>query len=161
MGIALALVNEPQLMLLDEPINGLDPEGIRQVRELPQKMHHEKNITILISSHILTELSLFATRYGFIDGGHIIKEVLPEDIEHSTAETCYIESDDLAQAERILARLGYSARTEHSGLKVDTDIDLMEVCREFDKAGISLTKHIRERIDLETYFMDLIGGGKR
>lgn len=161
LGIALALVSEPELLLLDEPINGLDPEGIRQVRELLLKMHREKQVTILVSSHILTELSLFATRYGFIEHGRIIKEVLPEEIARNTTESCYIESDDLAKAATILNRLGYRTVHEQAGLRVDTDIDLMTVCAEFDKDGIRLTKHIRDQIDLETYFMELIGGAKK
>lgn len=161
LGIALALVSEPELMLLDEPINGLDPEGIHQVRELLLKMHNEKQVTILISSHILTELSLFATRYGFIDEGRIIKEVLPEEIARNTQESCYIECDDLTKASIVLKRMGYSVAPEQYGLRVDTDIDLMAVCREFDKAGIQLTKHLRDQMDLETYFMNLIGGAKK
>lgn len=158
LGIALALVSEPELLLLDEPINGLDPEGIRQVRELLLKMHREKQVTILISSHILTELSLFATRYGFIDDGQIIQEVLPEEIARNTAESCYIECDDPVRARAILMRLGYCAVPEQCGLRVDSDIDLMAVCREFDGAGIRLTKHLRSQMDLEDYFMELIGG---
>lgn len=158
LGIALALVCDPELLLLDEPINGLDPEGIRQVRELLLKMHTEKQVTILISSHILTELSLFATRYGFIDNGRIIKEVLPEEIEENTTESCYIESDNTAQAIFILKQLGYNASPEQQGIRIDTDIDLMRVCKEFEMSGIRLTKHMRDQMDLETYFMKLIGG---
>ena len=86
LGIAMALVNEPELMLLDEPINGLDPEGIKQIRDLLLKMHDEKNVTILISSHILTELALFATRYGFIDHGEMIKEATLEEIRAEAEE---------------------------------------------------------------------------
>lgn len=161
LGIALALVCEPELLLLDEPINGLDPEGIRQVRELLLKMHNEKQVTILISSHILTELSLFATRYGFIDNGQIIKEVLSEEIEQNTAESCYIECDNISKALLLLKQQGYRAILEQNGIRVDSDIDLMNVCREFEKAGIRLTKHIRDKMDLESYFLELIGGDRK
>lgn len=161
LGIAMALVSEPELMLLDEPINGLDPEGIHQVRELLLRMHEEKQVTILISSHILTELSLFATRYGFIDGGKIVKEVLPEEIAQSTSESCYIECDNIAKAAAILKKMGYRVTLDQNGLTVDTDIDLMSVCKAFENAGIRLTKHIRNQMDLESYFMDLIGGAKQ
>ncbi|MGN1399650.1 MAG: ATP-binding cassette domain-containing protein [Erysipelotrichaceae bacterium] len=161
LGIAMALVSEPQLLLLDEPINGLDPEGIHQVRELLLKMNQEKQVTILISSHILTELSLFATRYGFIDEGRIIREVLPQQIASATHESCYIESNNLKEAAVILKQMGYEVAYEQNGLKVASDIDLMAVCREFDKAKIKLTKHLCEQMDLEKYFMDLIGGTKK
>ena len=158
LGIAIALVNEPELMLLDEPINGLDPEGIKQIRNLLLKLHREKNVTILISSHILSELTLFATRFGFIDKGHIVKEATLEDIRLATEETCYLESDDPEKARLILKRLGYDAFLSDNALKLHGDIDLMEVCSAFSEEGIRLTKHICHNINLEQYFMDLIGG---
>ena len=157
LGIAMALVSKPELMLLDEPINGLDPEGIKQVRDLLLKLHEERGVTILISSHILTELSLFATRYGFIDGGRIIKEVTPEEIARATGEGCYIESDSIGIARTILERMGYSAKPHDGGLQIDKDIDLMLVCKNFEMQNIKLTKHVRNNLDLEGYFMTLIG----
>lgn len=156
LGIAMALVSEPELMLLDEPINGLDPEGIKQVRDLLLKLHDERGVTILISSHILTELSLFATRYGFIDGGKIIKEATPEEIAKDTSEGCYIESNDREKAAEILSGLGYAAKKHEGGLSLDCDIDLMKVCDAFKKEKIKLTKHVRNNLDLESYFMNLI-----
>ena len=158
LGIAIALVNEPELMLLDEPINGLDPEGIKQVRDLLLKLHTEKKVTILISSHILTELSLFATRYGFIDKGTIVKEATLEEIRMATEENCYIESDNIEKAESVLKTLGYEPVRSENGLRLTHDIDLMKTCAAFEKYGIRLTKHICNNMDLETYFMDLIGG---
>lgn len=157
LGIAMALVSNPELMLLDEPINGLDPEGIKQVRELLLKMHKEKNVTILISSHILTELSLFATRYGFIDKGYIVKEATLEEIMNETSENCYIEADSIEKAKEILEELGYICEYKDNGLYVSTDIDLMQVCEEFRKNKIALTKHVKSSVDLESYFMNLIG----
>ena len=157
LGIAMALVSKPEFMLLDEPINGLDPEGIKQVRDLLLKLHDERGVTILISSHILTELSLFATRYGFIDGGRIIKEATPEEIAKATSEGCYIESDDLEKGRSILMQLGYHVIPHESGLLINKDIDLMQVCKSFEKQKIKLTKHVRNNLDLEGYFMCLIG----
>lgn len=158
LGIAIALVNAPELMLLDEPINGLDPEGIKQVRDLLLRLHREKKVTILISSHILTELSLFATRYGFIDKGTIVKEATQEEVRMATEESCYIESDHIDKAESVLKTLGYKPVRSENGLRMPHDIDLMRTCAAFEKNGIRLTKHICNNMDLETYFMDLIGG---
>lgn len=158
LGIAIALVNEPELMLLDEPINGLDPEGIKQVRDLLLKMHTEKKVTILISSHILTELSLFATRYGFIDQGAIVKEATQEEIRMATEGGCYLEADDTVKAKRVLEAIGYQAVPDENGLRLHEDIDLMKVCAAFAENNVRLTKHICSNIDLETYFMNLIGG---
>jgi ABC-2 type transport system ATP-binding protein len=157
LGIAIALVSKPEFLLLDEPINGLDPEGIKQVRELLLKMHSEKDVTILISSHILSELSLFATRYGFIDNGRIIKEATAEEIQKATSSGCYIETSNDKKAIKILQKMGYSASQEEKGLRIDENIDLMAVCEEFAKNEIKLTDHIKNNINLESYFMNLLG----
>lgn len=158
LGIAIELVNEPELMLLDEPINGLDPEGIKQVRDLLLKMHTEKKVTILISSHILTELSLFATRYGFIDQGIIVKEATQDEIRMATEGGCYLEADDTDKAKQILKSLGYEPVPDENGLRLHEDVDLMRVCAAFAENGVRLTKHVCSNMDLETYFMNLIGG---
>ena len=160
LGIAMSLVNEPELMLLDEPINGLDPEGIKQIRELLLKMNKEKGITILISSHILTELSLFATRFGFIDKGIIIKEATIDDIKNETSNTCYLYTDNNDKALNILNELGYIANIIDKRIHVETDVDLMKICDSFKSNNIKLLKHEIGAVDLEGYFMNLIGGSK-
>lgn len=158
LAIAVALIGEPELMLLDEPINGLDPEGIKQVREMLLKLRNEKGITILISSHILSELSLLATRYGFIDNGRILKEATAEEVVEATSEKCYLDVNNIPKAIERLKKLGYEP-TEHEGkIKIPTDIDVMKVCADFSKNGIYLNKHIHAAVDLEEYFMRLIGG---
>ena len=80
LGIAIALVGNPDLLILDEPINGLDPEGIIEIRELILKLNQEKGITVLLSSHYLDELSKIATHYGFLDQGSIIKEISSQEL---------------------------------------------------------------------------------
>ncbi|MGN1295318.1 MAG: ABC transporter ATP-binding protein [Bacilli bacterium] len=157
LGIAMCLVNEPKLMLLDEPINGLDPEGIKQIRELLVKMNDEKEITILISSHILSELSLFATRFGFIDHGSILKETTIEEIKKETTNRCYLETNNNQKAIYSLKKLGYEAIKKEKRLLVNSDIDLMKVCEQFKEDNIYLFKHEVKTTDLESYFMKLIG----
>ena len=83
LGIAVALAGEPELLVLDEPVNGLDPQGIIEMRKLLQKLNRDKGVTILISSHILDELSRLATHYGFIDKGHMVEEIAAADIDES------------------------------------------------------------------------------
>ena len=81
LGIAVALAGDPDFLVLDEPANGLDPQGIVEIRELILKLNRERNITVLISSHILDELSRLATHYGFIDGGRMVREISAADLE--------------------------------------------------------------------------------
>ena len=158
LAIAVALIGEPEFMLLDEPINGLDPEGIKQVREMLLKLREERGTTILISSHILSELSLLATRYGFIDNGRILKEATAEEIEEATAEKCYLYVDDIPKAIERLKVLGYEPTEQEGRIMVSTDIDVMKVGADFADNGIFLKKHIHAAVDLEEYFMQLIGG---
>lgn len=158
--IAMSLISDPEFMLLDEPINGLDPEGIKSVRELLTKLNQEKGITILISSHILTELSLLATRYGFIDNGRVIKEVTSEEIHKATEKKSILTVTDTHKAVKCLTELGYDAYIDEGKVYTERDIDLMEVCRAFDADDVYLNHYDSESIELEDYFLNLIGGEK-
>lgn len=91
LGIAVALVGSPDFLVLDEPVNGLDPQGIIEIRELILKLNRERQITFLISSHILDELAKFATYYGFIDRGQIIKEISAGDLENACRKCIRLE----------------------------------------------------------------------
>ena len=95
LGIAIALVGQPEFLILDEPINGLDPEGIIEIRELILKINKEKGITFLISSHYLDELSKIATHYGFMNKGNIIKEISKEELEKNLKKRIEIEVNDV------------------------------------------------------------------
>jgi ABC-type multidrug transport system ATPase subunit len=106
LGIAMALVGDPKLLILDEPTNGLDPEGIREIRELLLNLN-QQGITILISSHILSELSKLATDYTFIDNGKIIKEISAHDLETASKRNLEIKTDDDSKAKKILLDEGF------------------------------------------------------
>ena len=102
LGIAVALCGSPDFLVLDEPINGLDPQGIIEIRELILKLNHERKITVLISSHILDELSRLATHYGFIDKGRIIKEMSAEELEAACRKCVRMTVTDTKALSRVL-----------------------------------------------------------
>ena len=102
LGIANSLLGNPRLLILDEPINGLDPMGIVEIREILKKVNREKDVTILISSHILSELSEIATCYGFIDKGKLIQEISSKDLEEKCKQYIEIKVDDTSKTTTIL-----------------------------------------------------------
>ncbi len=109
LGIALALIGDPDILLLDEPINGLDPQGIAEIRELIVRLNRERNITIIVSSHILEELSKIATRYGIIHNGELIKELSQEELIEQCSECIVIKTDNSSSAVPVLDKLGYTS----------------------------------------------------
>lgn len=161
LGIAIALAGSPDFLVLDEPVNGLDPQGIIEIRELILKLNREKQITVLISSHILDELSKLATHYGFIDGGRIIKEISAEELEAACKKCVRTEVTDVKALSRVLEEMGAEYR-----IISDTKADI------YEKIGVSRLSSALERENceiismtehdesLESYYVNLVGGGK-
>lgn len=106
LGIAVALAGDPDFLVLDEPVNGLDPQGIVEMRELILKLNRERQITVLVSSHILDELSRIATHYGFIDNGRMVKEISAEELEAASPKRTRIEVSDIKALVRVLDGMG-------------------------------------------------------
>lgn len=161
LGIAMALVGSPDFLVLDEPVNGLDPQGIIEIRELILKLNREQQITIMISSHILDELSKIATHYGFIDNGCIVKEISADELEAACRKCIRLEVSDV----RILARVLDKMQIEYNILS-DTKADVFAKIN-ISKLAIALSKENCEVISmnehdesLESYFIGLVGGGK-
>lgn len=161
LGIAIALCGSPDFLVLDEPINGLDPQGIIEIRELILKLNRERQITVLISSHILDELSRLATHYGFIDSGHLIKEISAGELERSCQKCLRLEVSDM----RVFARVMEELETEYHVLS-DTEADVFakmtatKLILELAKKGCEVVS-IHERDEsLESYYVSLLGGGK-
>lgn len=162
LGLALALMNKPELLLLDEPINGLDPFGIVEIRNLLLKLNKEKNITILISSHILSELSSLATTYGFIEGGKLIKQISGEELQKECSKYLELKVDKVETMTALL-----ETHLKCSSYKVTPDylihiydyLDRPNVISELAvKNGISLFAMKVKEINLENYFIQLVGG---
>lgn len=162
LGIAVALSGNPDFLVLDEPVNGLDPQGIIEMRELILRLNQEHGITVLISSHILDELSRLATHYGFIDGGRIIKEISAEKLEESCRKCVRVKVSDVSVLARVLDRnnIDYTVISDSEAdvfgrVKVSTLSALMA-----DEGGEIYTMQERDE-SLESYYLTLIGEADR
>ena len=161
-GIAVALMRNPDFLILDEPINGLDPSGIREIRELLTRLNRERQITILISSHILGELSKVATRYGIIRDGFLIEEFGAEELEDRCRRCQKIVVDDTASATRILEEVLGIRNYDVPDQSVVRIFGRLEESAEINKAlvlgGVALRESMLVGQDLEEYFMDQMEG---
>lgn len=164
LGLALALMNRPDFLILDEPINGLDPEGVAEFRQILRRLNQERQTTVLISSHILSELSSIATRYGFMEQGKLLEEISAEAL-HDKCRTCLrLEVDDAAKATAILqTQLG----TDKFEVLPGNVIQLYDCLDDPKRASYALTQNgvallamEQKGADLEAYFLNLIGGGR-
>lgn len=162
LGIANALMGNPKLLILDEPINGLDPMGIVEIRELLKKINKEKDMTILISSHILSELSELATTYGIISNGKLIEEITAEELAEKCRQYIDLKVDDTSRAVTLLEReLGISDYEvlEDKKIKVFSNLDNVgEVNSILSKSGVIVQSISIKGENLEEYFMNKIGG---
>ena len=162
LGIANALMGNPKLLILDEPINGLDPMGIVEIRELLKKINKEKDMTILISSHILSELSELATTYGIISNGKLIEEITAKQLSEKCRQYIDLKVDDTARAVILLEReLGISDYEvlEDSNIKVFSNLDNVgEVNSLLSRSGIIVESISVKSENLEEYFMNKVGG---
>ena len=145
--------------MLDETINGLDPQGIIEIRELILKLNRERQITFLISSHILDELSRLATHYGFIDKGQMVKEISAEELEASCRKCMRLEVSDTKALIRVLdsMKLDYKILSDTQA-DVYAKINISQLSFALDKEGCDLLS-VQERDEgLESYYVSLVGG---
>lgn len=159
LGIAVALCSNPKLIILDEPINGLDPEGIIDIRKLIQKLNKEQGITFLISSHYLDELSKIATDYGFINEGQIIKEISAKEFNSNKHNQIKITVDKSEIAEKYFKSKNIRYQNLNNNcFQMLTDINISTIIIELSKLNC-IVKSFKENEDtLENYYLNLIGG---
>ena len=161
LGVGLALLGGPDLLLLDEPINGLDPEGIREMRELLLRLNRERGLTLLISSHILEELSKIATRYGIIQEGRMVEQIAAAELEQKCTDYLHLRCGQPQMAAALLEKELRLARWEmrpEGELRVYEAVDPKAVGRVLAGAGISVEEMGLHRQDLEGYFLERMGG---
>lgn len=161
LGIAFTLLGDPELLVLDEPINGLDPQGIMEVREMLIHLNKEKGITILISSHILDELSRLATHYGFIDRGMVIKEMSAEELDNASRRAIHVNVNDTAILADVLNGMGAEFRL-YSPTEADifTPMEVTPLVLALNEKNCFVHSLTERHESLETYFMGLVGGAQ-
>lgn len=160
LGIALALANNPDFLILDEPINGLDPQGIIEIRELILKLNKEKRITVLISSHYLDELSKIATHYGFLDNGAIIKEISSEKLIKEMAHKLILKVSNQNEFVKYFEenKISYEV-VDSKTINVYGKYNLSKFINELSKKNLIADEIHEQEESLENYYMNLIGGG--
>lgn len=161
LGIAIALLSKPEIMILDEPINGLDPEGIVEIRELLLKLNREEHITIVISSHILSELSLLCTDYIFIHHGELLQSVSAEELKRLCKEYYHIHTDNDEKAAAVLHEKLHVSDfevEEDGSIRLYEQMDnLVNVSKALYEGGVvPITLNINDA-NLEKYYMDMAG----
>lgn len=162
LAIAMALVNNPEILVLDEPINGLDPMGIVEIRELLLKLNSERKITIIISSHILAELYQLATDYIIIHRGQILEKLTLSELEKRCSSYVIMQPENIPAAKELLGRLGINNIEEGDNgfiRFINTDMsNVRTIAQAFLDEKILLTHFSVQTETLENYFVKLIGG---
>lgn len=160
LGVGLALLGGPDLLLLDEPINGLDPEGIREMRELLLRLNRERGLTILVSSHILGELSKIATRYGIIQQGRMVEQITAGELAQKCTDYLHLRADHPQKAAALLERALHLTRWEmrpEGEIRIYEAADPRAVGQILTQTGIAVEEMGLHRQDLEGYFLERMG----
>ena len=162
LGIAMALLGDPEFIILDEPMNGLDPAGIVEIRELILRLNRERGITFLISSHILNELSLVATKYGIISRGTLLKEITAAELEQECRPTTVIEVNNPAALWDLLCT--QFPREDlfplANGTRITGALHLDNLLKRIQQADIEILGVNCYKSSLETYYLSLLGGAR-
>lgn len=164
LGIALALIGDPQLIILDEPINGLDPQGIVDVRQMLAKLRDERHITIMISSHILDELGKLADAYGIIDQGTLIDEFTTDELQRRSGSFTLIRTDDNQKALTVIHQMGLTEVTVDSDgtLRLQEELNRQRnVVKRLVESDVFVKEVRMESFSLEDYYLTVTKeGGK-
>ncbi len=161
LGIAIALASSPDFLILDEPINGLDPQGIIEIRELILNLNKKMGITILVSSHYLDELSKIATYYGFIDNGRIVREISAKELNSKMQKKIIIKVNDVKECVKYLELANISYEVENNNIvNIFGKVNISEIVLELSKKNCVIEEIHEVEESLENYYINLIGGDK-
>jgi len=161
LGLARALLHQPELLLLDEPANGLDPAGVVEIRELLKSLAHEQGLTVFMSSHILSEVDRLVDRIGIIKDGHLIEEYDAEELESLRSQRLAIKVEDLEASHAVLKMAGYLAEIKGDELHLNDARAIASphiIATILVEAGSPPSKLVIEHEDLEDHFLRLTGG---
>lgn len=159
LGIGLAILDNPEFLILDEPVNGLDPQGIVEIREIIHRLNTEFGTTILISSHILTELSLVASRYGIINEGSLIKELTSEELAEECGRSISLKSSTDSLTIELLSKNNYQVEQKDDFIMVKAEKETMPaIAKLLFENNIYLTHFDYREENLEEYYLNLIDG---
>jgi ABC-2 type transport system ATP-binding protein len=158
LALALALLGDPELLILDEPTNGLDPAGIREMREFLRRLPEEQGVTVFLSSHLLSEVEQVATHIGIVGHGRLLFQGTPEELQAQLEDHVALGVDRPAEAERLLSRAGWSVRqngTGHLHVAVNGRSDVTLINNQLVQEGISVFHLNLEQPSLEDVFLRL------
>ncbi|HFI0035632.1 TPA: ATP-binding cassette domain-containing protein [Streptococcus suis] len=151
MSIALAIIDFPEFLILDEPINGLDPSGIKEVRDIILRLRDEYGMTVLISSHILSELELLADRFVIMHKGKVIRDLTRADLAAVVARKLYLDTADNARVKAYLEEKGFAVSLEEAGLVLDADEHVQSLIDLVCQSGVEILEIYRQGQHLEEY----------
>ena len=161
LGIALAMIKKPKLIFLDEPMNGLDPQGIVELRELLIELNQKQGLTVLISSHILSELEKIASTYGFISHGRIVEEISVEDLLKRCEKSLVIKVEDLQSAENAVKEIGIKSYKvfPNGDISIYDEVDIGETVSLLNKKKVKILSIRSVDESVEDYYLRLIKKG--
>lgn len=164
LGLALALLGSPDLLLLDEPLNGLDPEGAREIRRLIMRLNDERGITVVVSSHVLEQLGKMATRYGVIREGRVVRELTAAEVDQECSDFLQLEAANPALALAVLQERFAGLRFQSmpgGAIRLFGGADAGAVGAALNEEGIAIRGLYAHRRDLEEFFVEMMGAEYR
>ena len=164
LGLALALLGNPDLLLLDEPLNGLDPEGAREIRQLIVRLNEDRGVTVIISSHVLEQLGKMATTYGVIREGRMVRELSAEEVERECSDFLLLTAAEPPRAFAVLQERFPSMRLQSlpdGSIRILGSHSAAEIGLALNEAGIAVLGLQEHKRDLEEFFVELMGADYR